>query len=135
MNVLVIGNGGREHAVVQALKKSPKVEKIYAMKGNAGIGELAELVNVDYCNVKAVGDWVDQHPEIDYTVVTPDDPLALGLVDELERRGHRAFGPRKNAAIIEASKAFSKELMKKYYLKLQKVSVWEWAVQNAHAEP
>ena len=114
MNVLVIGNGGREHAVVQALKKSPKVNKIYAMKGNAGIAELAELVNVDYCDVKAVGDWVDAHKEIDYTVVTPDDPLALGLVDELEARGHRAFGPRKNAAIIEASKAFSKELMKKY---------------------
>ena len=81
MNVLVIGNGGREHAVIQALAKSPKVDKIYAMKGNAGIAELAELVNVDYCDVKAVGDWVDAHKEIDFTVVTPDDPLALGLVD------------------------------------------------------
>lgn len=114
MNVLVIGNGGREHAVIQALAKSPKVNKIYAMKGNAGIAELAELVNVDYCDIKAVGDWVDAHKEVDFTVVTPDDPLALGLVDELESHGHRAFGPRKNAAIIEASKAFSKELMKKY---------------------
>ena len=114
MNVLVIGNGGREHAVIQALAKSPKVCKIYAMKGNAGIAELAELVNVDYCDVKAVGEWVDKKGDIDFTVVTPDDPLALGLVDELESRGHRAFGPRKNAAIIEASKAFSKELMKKY---------------------
>ncbi len=113
MNVLVIGNGGREHAVVQALKKSPKVNKIYAMKGNAGIAELAELVNVDYCDVKAVGEWVDQS-DVDFTVVTPDDPLALGLVDELESRGHKAFGPRKNAAIIEASKAFSKNLMKKH---------------------
>ena len=113
MNVLVIGNGGREHAVVQALKKSPKVNKIYAMKGNAGIAELAELVNVDYCDVKAVGDWVD-NSDVDFTVVTPDDPLALGLVDELESRGHKAFGPKKNAAIIEASKAFSKTLMKKY---------------------
>ena len=116
MNVLVIGNGGREHAVIQALAKSPKVDKIYAMKGNAGIAELAELVNVDYCDVKAVGDWVDQKGDIDFTVVTPDDPLALGLVDELERRGHRAFGPNKNAAVIEASKAFSKELMKKYHI-------------------
>lgn len=114
MNVLVIGNGGREHAVIQALKKSPKVTKIYAMKGNAGIAQDAELVSVDYCDVKAVGDWVDKKGDIDFTVVTPDDPLALGLVDELESRGHRAFGPRKNAAIIEASKAFSKELMKKY---------------------
>ena len=114
MNVLVIGNGGREHAIVQAIAKSPKVNKIYAMKGNAGIGELAELVNVNYCDIKAVGDWVDSHKEIDYTVIAPDDPLALGLADELESRGHRVFGPRKNAAIIEASKAFSKELMKKY---------------------
>ena len=114
MNVLIIGNGGREHAIVQAIAKSPKVNKIYAMKGNAGIGELAELVNVDYCDIKAVGDWVDSHTEIDYTVIAPDDPLALGLADELESRGHRVFGPRKNAAIIEASKAFSKELMKKY---------------------
>lgn len=114
MNVLVIGNGGREHAIVQALSKSPKVDKIYAMKGNAGIGELAELVNVDYCNLTAVGDWVDAHKDVAYTVIAPDDPLALGLADELESRGHRVFGPRKNAAIIEASKAFSKELMKKY---------------------
>ena len=114
MNVLVIGNGGREHAIVQALKKSPKVDKIYAMKGNAGIGELAELVTVDYCDLKAVGDWVDAHKDVEYTVIAPDDPLALGLADELESRGHRVFGPRKNAAIIEASKAFSKELMKKY---------------------
>lgn len=114
MNVLVIGNGGREHAVIKALKKSPKVKKIYAMKGNAGIAEDAETVDVDYCDVQAVGEWVDKKGDIDFTVVTPDDPLALGLVDELESRGHRAFGPRKNAAIIEASKAFSKALMKKY---------------------
>ncbi len=114
MNVLVIGNGGREHAIVQAIAKSPKVDKIYAMKGNAGIGELAELVNVDYCDIKAVGEWLDNHKDVDYTVIAPDDPLALGLADELESRGHRVFGPRKNAAIIEASKAFSKELMKKY---------------------
>ena len=125
MNVLVIGNGGREHAVVQALKKSPKVNKIYAMKGNAGIGELAELVDVDYCDVKAVGEWVDSHSDVDFTVVTPDDPLALGLVDELESRGHRAFGPKKNAAIIEASKAFSKSLMKKYGIPTAEYEIFE----------
>ena len=125
MNVLVIGNGGREHAVIRALKKSPKVNKIYAMKGNAGIAELAELVNVDYCDVKAVGEWVDKKGDIDFTVVTPDDPLALGLVDELESRGHRAFGPRKNAAIIEASKAFSKELMKKYNIPTAKYETFD----------
>ena len=125
MNVLVIGNGGREHAVIAALAKSPKVNKIYAMKGNAGIAQYAELVNVDYCDVKAVGDWVDAHKDVDFTVVTPDDPLALGLVDELESRGHRAFGPRKNAAIIEASKAFSKELMKKYEIPTAKYATFD----------
>ena len=113
MNVLVIGNGGREHAVIQALSRSPKVNKIYAMKGNAGIAELAELVNVDYCDIEKAVAWVDQS-DVDFTVVTPDDPLALGLVDALEAHGHRAFGPKKNAAVIEASKAFSKSLMKKY---------------------
>lgn len=130
MNVLVIGNGGREHAVIQALKRSAKVDKIYAMKGNAGIAELAELVDVDYCNPVAVADWVDAHSDVSFTVVTPDDPLALGVVDELERRGHRAFGPRKNAAIIEASKAFSKELMRKYNIPTaayQTFSVYEEA--------
>ena len=114
MNVLVIGNGGREHAIVAALSKSPRVDKIYCMKGNAGIAELAELVNVNYCDLKAVGDWVDAHKDVAYTVIAPDDPLALGLADELESRGHRVFGPNKRAAEIESSKAFAKELMKKY---------------------
>ena len=125
MNVLVIGNGGREHAIIQALVKSPRVDKIYAMKGNAGIAELAELVNVDYCDVKAVGDWVDAHKDVEYTVIAPDDPLALGLADELESRGHRVFGPNKRAAIIEASKVFSKNLMKKYGIPTAKYEVFE----------
>ena len=110
----MIGNGGREHAIVAALSKSPKVDKIYCMKGNAGIAELAELVDVNYCDLKAVGDWVDAHEDVKYTVIAPDDPLALGLADELESRGHRVFGPNKRAAEIESSKAFAKELMKKY---------------------
>ena len=114
MNVLVIGNGGREHAILLALRKSKKVDKLYCMKGNAGTAQIAENVNVDYMNVDAVKKFASEHPEIDYYVVAPDDPLALGLVDELESLGKRCFGPRKNAAIIEASKAFSKELMKKY---------------------
>lgn len=135
MNVLVIGNGGREHAVIQALKKSPKVDKIYAMKGNAGIGELAELVDVDYCDVKAVGEWVDAHKDVAFTVVTPDDPLALGLVDELTARGHKAFGPNKNAAIIEASKAFSKELMKKYSIPTAKYETFsDYEAANAYVK-
>ncbi|MGN1234922.1 MAG: phosphoribosylamine--glycine ligase [Christensenellaceae bacterium] len=116
MNVLVIGNGGREHAVLTALRKSPRVDRLYAMKGNAGIARIAECIDVDYCNVTAVGEYLDAHPEIDYTVVTPDDPLALGLVDELERRGHRCFGPNRLAAQIESSKAFAKALMKKYHI-------------------
>ena len=114
MNVLVIGNGGREHAILLALKKSKRVEKLYCMKGNAGTSEIAENVDVDYMNIGAVKEYVSAHPEIDYFVVTPDDPLAIGLVDELEGMGKRCFGPRKNAAVIEASKAFAKDLMKKY---------------------
>ena len=114
MNVLVIGNGGREHAILLALRKSKRVEKLYCMKGNAGTAQIAENVDVDYMNVEAVKSYVSAHPEIDYYVVTPDDPLAIGLVDELESMGKRCFGPRKNAAIIESSKAFAKELMKKY---------------------
>lgn len=125
MNVLVIGNGGREHAIVQTLAKSPRVDKIYAMKGNAGIAELAEQVNVDYCDLKAVGDWLDAHKDVEYTVIAPDDPLALGLADELESRGHRVFGPNKRAAIIEASKVFSKNLMKKYGIPTAKYEVFE----------
>ncbi len=114
MNVLVIGNGGREHAILLALRKSKRVDKLYCMKGNAGTAQIAENVDVDYMNVSAVKKYVSEHPEIDYIVVAPDDPLAIGLVDELEAMGKRCFGPRKNAAIIEASKAFSKNLMKKY---------------------
>ena len=114
MNVLVIGNGGREHAILLALKKSKRIEKLYCMKGNAGTAEIAENVDVDYMNVEAVKAYADAHPEIDYYVIAPDDPLAIGLVDELEAMGKRCFGPRKNAAVIEASKAFAKEHMKKY---------------------
>ncbi len=114
MNVLVIGNGGREHAILLALRKSKRVEKLYCMKGNAGTADIAENVDVDYMNFDAVKKYVSDHPEIDYFVVAPDDPLALGLVDELEAMGKRCFGPNKRAAIIEASKAFSKQLMQKY---------------------
>ena len=114
MNVLIIGNGGREHAIAAAIAKSPSVGKIYCMKGNAGIAELAECVDVDYMNSDAVCDWVDAHKDVEYTIVAPDDPLAAGLVDVLEARGHRAFGPNKRAARIESSKAFAKALMKKY---------------------
>lgn len=113
MNVLVIGNGGREHAILLALKKSKKVDKLYCMKGNAGTAEIAENVNVDFMDAEAVKAFALANPQIDYYVVTPDDPLAAGIVDALESIGKRCFGPRKNAAIIESSKAFAKDLMKK----------------------
>lgn len=125
MNVLVIGSGGREHAILQALKKSKKVEKLYCMKGNAGTAEIAENVNVDYMNIEAVKKYAAEHPEIDYYVVAPDDPLALGLVDELEAMGKRCFGPTKNAAIIESSKAYAKSLMKKYNIPTAEYETFE----------
>ena len=125
MNVLVIGNGGREHAVLTALKKSPKVEKLYCMKGNAGTAEIAENVNVDYMNLEAVKAFALDNPQIDYYVVTPDDPLAIGLVDALEAIGKRCFGPNRAAAQIEASKAFAKELMHKYGIPTAKSATFD----------
>lgn len=125
MEVLVIGNGGREHAVLQALAKSKKVNKLYCMKGNAGTAEIAENVNVDYMDVEAVKAFALANPQIDYYVVTPDDPLVIGLVDELEKLGKRCFGPNKAAAQIEASKAFAKELMHKYGIPTAKSQTFE----------
>ena len=125
MQVLVIGNGGREHAILQALSKSPKVEKLYCMKGNAGTAQIATNVDVNYMDVQAVKQFALDNPQIDYFVVAPDDPLAIGVVDELESLGKRCFGPRKNAAIIEASKAFSKALMKKYNIPTAKSETFD----------
>lgn len=125
MQVLVIGNGGREHAILQALKKSPRVDKLYCMKGNAGTAEIAENVNVDYMNVEAVKKFALENPQIDYYVVAPDDPLAIGLVDELEALGKRCFGPSKAAAQIEASKAFAKQLMHKYNIPTAKFQTFD----------
>lgn len=125
MNVLVIGNGGREHAILLALKKSKRVEKLYCMKGNAGTAEIAENVNVDYMNAEAVKKFALENPQIDYYVVAPDDPLAMGLVDELESIGKRCFGPKKAAAQIEASKAFAKDLMHKYGIPTSKSQTFD----------
>lgn len=113
MKILVIGGGGREHAVVKAIKKNPKAEKIWVLPGNGGMAADAECVPGNAKDVKAVADFAATHG-VDFAVVTPDDPLVLGAVDELESRNIRCFGPRKNAAIIEGSKVFAKELMKKY---------------------
>ena len=115
MNVLVVGGGGREHAIVWALSKSPKVQQIYCAPGNGGIAALAQCVPVKATDVEAMVTWAKDHA-VDFVVVAPDDPLALGMVDALEEAGIPAFGPRANAAIIEASKAFSKELMAKYHI-------------------
>ena len=113
-SVLVVGGGGREHTICWALKKSNKVDKIYCLPGNAGIAQIAECHPIGALEFDKILEFVKTHKDIDLTVVAPDDPLALGLVDLLNDNGFRAFGPKKNAAIIEASKAFSKALMKKY---------------------
>lgn len=113
MKVLVVGGGGREHAIVWKLAQSPKVDKIYCAPGNAGIAELAECVNIGVMEFDKLAEFAKEH-QVDLTVVAPDDPLAAGAVDVLEKAGLRAFGPRANAAILEGSKAFSKDLMKKY---------------------
>jgi len=113
MKVMVVGGGGREHTIVWKISQSPKVDKIYAAPGNAGISELAELVPVKATDIDGVVSFAKEN-KIDLVMVAPDDPLVMGMVDALEKEGIRAFGPRANAAIIEGSKVFSKELMKKY---------------------
>ena len=113
MRILVIGGGGREHAVIKSLKKSDKVEIIYALPGNGGIANDAIAVDIGAKDKEKIVDFAVKY-KIDYAVVTPDDPLVLGVVDALEEVGIACFGPRANAAIIEGSKAFSKNLMKKY---------------------
>lgn len=114
MDILVIGSGGREHAICWSLKKSKDCNKLYCLPGNAGISEIAECVNISVMDFDAIVTFLKAHANIGMTVVAPDDPLAAGLVDRLETEGFRAFGPNKAAAIIEGSKAFSKELMVKY---------------------
>jgi len=113
MNVLVIGSGGREHAIIKAIKNNTRIRKLYAAPGNGGISCDAQCVNIKPDNISGITDFVVEC-YIDYIIVAPDNPLAMGLVDALERRGKRCFGPNKAAARIESSKVFSKNLMKKY---------------------
>ena len=113
MKVLVVGSGGREHAIIWKLAQSPKVTKLYCAPGNGGIAELAECVNIKATDIPAMVRFAVEK-DIDLTVVAPDDPLAMGMVNALEKAGRRAFGPTAEAALIEASKSFSKQLMKKY---------------------
>ncbi len=136
MKVLVVGGGGREHAMIHALAKSPKIDKLFCAPGNGGIAAQAECVDIKATDVDAMVAFAKDHA-IDYVVVAPDDPLALGMVDALEAAGIPAFGPRKNAAIIEASKSFSKDLMKKYNIPTAKYEIFtemDKALDYIHTE-
>ena len=113
MKILIVGSGGREHAIAWSVSKSPKTEKIYCAPGNAGISEYAECVPIGAMEFEKLADFAAEK-KIDLTIIGMDDPLVGGIVDVFEERGLRVFGPRKNAAILEGSKAFSKDLMKKY---------------------
>ncbi len=113
MEIMVVGGGGREHAIIRKLKENPKVNKIYCLPGNGGIAQDAVCVNIGAKEIDKIVSFAVEN-KIDYAVVAPDDPLVLGLVDELEKVGIPSFGPNKRAAIIEGSKAFSKNMMKKY---------------------
>ena len=115
MKILIVGSGGREHAIAASVAKSPKAEKIYCAPGNAGIAEYAECVAIGAMEFEKLAAFAKEK-EIDLCIVGMDDPLVGGLVDTLEEAGIRTFGPKKNAAILEGSKAFSKDLMKKYHI-------------------
>ena len=110
MNILVIGSGGREHAVIKAIKKNPNVETIWCLSGNGGIAADATCVPIGAKDIDGIVKFASEN-KVDYAIVTPDDPLVLGCVDALSAIGIPCFGPDKKAAIIEGSKAFSKDLM------------------------
>jgi len=115
MRILVLGSGGREHAIIRKIKESPKVDKIYAAPGNGGISKDAECINIGVMDKEGIVRFSKENA-VDVVFVAPDDPLAAGMVDALTANGIRAFGPRAEAAIIESSKVFSKNLMKKYHI-------------------
>ena len=124
MKVLVVGGGGREHAICHALSKSAKVDKIWCAPGNGGIASIAECVDITATKIKKMVAFAKENKP-DLVMVAPDDPLALGMVDALEDAGIRAFGPHKNAAIIEGSKSFAKDLMHKYNIPTANYAVFE----------
>lgn len=123
MKILVVGGGGREHAIIKALKKSPRVTEIFAAPGNGGIAQDAQCVPIGATDIDGIAAFAKEQA-VDYAVVAPDDPLALGAVDRLNEVGVPCFGPRQNAAIIESSKAFSKNLMKKYGIPTAKYEIF-----------
>ena len=124
MNILVVGGGGREHAIIKKIKENKSVEKIYALPGNGGIVADATCVDIAATNIEAIVDFAVK-TQIDYAVVAPDDPLVLGCVDALNEKGIPCFGPNKAAAIIEGSKVFSKNLMKKYGIPTAEYEVFD----------
>lgn len=115
MKVLIVGSGGREHAIAASVAKSPRTEKIYCAPGNAGIGQIAECVPIPAMEFEKLAAFAKEN-DVDFTIIGMDDPLVGGIVDVFEAEGLKVFGPRKNAAILEGSKAFSKDLMKKYQI-------------------
>ena len=123
MKILVVGGGGREHAIIKKLKENKEVTEIFALPGNGGIANDAKCVNISACDIDAICDFAVKE-NIDYAVVAPDDPLVLGCVDELNKCNIKCFGPNKAAAIIEGSKVFSKNLMKKYNIPTAKYEVF-----------
>lgn len=124
MKVLVVGGGGREHAICVTLAKSPKVDKIWCAPGNGGIANVAECVDIKATDIEKMVAFAKE-VQPDLVMVAPDDPLALGMVDAMEEAGLRAFGPKKNAAIIEGSKSFAKDLMHKYNIPTAGYAVFE----------
>ena len=124
MKLLVVGGGGREHAIIRSLKKNPEITEIYALPGNGGIANDATCVPIGATDIDGIVKFATENA-IDYAVVAPDDPLVLGCVDALEAVGIPCFGPRANAAIIEGSKVFSKNLMKKYHIPTAQYAVFD----------
>ena len=123
MNIMIIGGGGREHVIAKLIARNPNVTKIYALPGNGGISQLAECVKISAEDIDGIVSFARTHA-IDFAVVAPDDPLALGAVDRLEAEGVKCFGPDKKAAIIESSKIFAKSLMTKYNIPTAKYEVF-----------
>ena len=133
MKVLIVGSGGREHAIAWSVAKSDKVEKIYCAPGNAGIAQYAECVAIGAMEFEKLAAFAKEH-EVDLTIVGMDDPLVGGIVDVFESEGLRVFGSRKNAAILEGSKAFSKDLMKKYNIPTAGSAI-HWKKQKTEYNP
>ncbi len=131
MNVLIVGSGGREHAIAHCVAKSPRADKIYCAPGNAGIAQIAECVDIGAMEFEKLAAFA-REKKIDLTIIGMDDPLVGGLADVLEAEGIKVFGPKKNAAILEGSKAFAKDLMKKYHIPTAAYENFENA-QDAYA--